>query len=190
MTWTCYCCGNLGGEHWKDIGLALPLLLLTAVMISSLAQPPLPQTNSKSNWWWWWWCSLQGSAISHKSILKMQNNNTQVTQIPRFFRNFWTSKQVHAKCSGRKKKKPGKNGYRNEHKKERGTRRRRRRRILTTTTTTARALGHQGGRRKKQFGGGRRTGGGREVCGELATALRGEVGYKQGFWQQGDLITI
>jgi len=84
--------------------------------------------------------------------------------------------QVHAKCSGRKKKKPGKNGYRNEHKKERGTRR-------TLTTTTARALGHQGGRRKKQFGGGRRTGGGREVCGELATALRGEVGYKQGFWQ-------
>ncbi len=46
-------------------------------------------------------------------------------------------------------------------------------------------------RRKKQFGGGRRTGGGREVCGELATALRGELGYKQGgFWQQGDLITI
>jgi hypothetical protein len=88
----------------------------------------------------------------------------------------------------KKEKKPGKNGYRNKHKKERGTRRRRRR-TITTTTTTARALGHQGGRRKKQFGGGR-TGGGRELSGELATALRGELGYKQGFWQQGDLITI
>ncbi len=29
-----------------------------------------------------------------------------------------------------------------------------------------------------------------KLCGELASALRGELGYKQGFWQQGDLIAI
>jgi hypothetical protein len=122
-----------------------------------------------------------------QSIVKMQQQQHPSDPNPQIL---WKvlDQQVPAKCSGGKKKKPGKNGYRNEHKKERGIRRRRR--TITTTATTARALGHQGGRRKKQFGGGRRTEGGREVCGELASALRGELGYKQGFWQQGDLITI